>query len=327
MWKRLRSEPERLPTPTGAFQPIPPPSTGCSDPAKLSADPILANACHCQEATNAAIDLVNTYAQQVEDYNKDLVDYKAYVAAKDDYEQCALNGNCQGEYARYQLEYDNNYKNQKKLWTTCRENTNGNKENASSICASDLESGWVSTQEFVFCTLNTTPPNIGNGNQPQGSCSGGKCFNGIASKCQRTLAKAQSDWEPYFRGAVKSPDKVDPPQPPEFDAQIAITCCSQSFKNINGDTVKIYDITQECSAEVNKYITDVNDGTPPDTLPPNYDAPPQGAPPNEEAPASLKTFAIVLIAVAVLVFWVGVRLRKRSQKSKTPAPPPLAPSS
>ena len=319
MWRS--TEPAPLPTPTGAFQPIPPPSTGCSDPAKLKEDPDLAALCSCQAATNSTIALVNTYVGQVEKYNSDLTAYEAATFKLDAYDRCANDGVCLGDYDSYQSEFDNNYKNQQLYTNGAFGCTTANQSLRDEYCKTDYNNGWnyvPGTDVNAYC--NSSPPNVG----------GGAC---CTNKCQRSITQALKDWKPYFRSRAPEPYVPPPPVIPEFDAQIAITCCSQSFKNIEGDTVKIYDITQQFSAEVNKYITDVENGTlPPSTLPPNYYAPAPGAEPSDEpAPEGLKTFAIVLIIVAVVVFiimmiWVGVRLRKRSQK-KTSAPTPLAPPS
>jgi len=322
MWRS--TEPAALPTPTGAFQPIPPPSTGCSDPAKLNADPNLAASCSCQAATNSTIALVNTYVGQVEKYNSALTAYEAATFKLHAYERCASDGYCLGDYSTYQAVFDNNYKNQQLYTKSAFGCTTANQSLRDGYCKTDYGNGWnyvPGTDVNAYCT--SSPPNVG----------GGTC---CTNKCQRSLTQALSEWKPYFRSSSGAPEPYVPPEPqiPEFDAQIAITCCSQTFDNISaGNTVKIYDITQQCSAEVNKYITDVENGTlPPGTLPPNYYAPAPGAEPSDEpAPEGLQLFAIVLIIVAVVVFiimmiWVGVRLRKRSQK-KTSAPTPLAPPS
>jgi len=297
MWRS--TEPAPIPVPTGSFQTILAPSTGCSDPVKLANDKNLAAACSCQAATNSVVELVNTYVQAVEDYNSDLDIYKEYVSTLDDYEQCAKFGACTGDYAIYQAQFDA-LKNEKKRWNNCVLCFNlNNKGTSDQYCRDDFGVGY----EYV--------------DQAEGSCAAGSCLG----NCRRTTSQAQKDWEPIFRAIPDiKPDTVVQPQVPEFDAQVAITCCSQNFNNIRGDTVKIYDITQECSAQVNKYITDVNNNTlPPGTLPPN---PPGSFPVDgeEPAPAGLQTFAIVLIIVAVLVFiammiWVGVRLRKRRASS------------
>jgi hypothetical protein len=313
MW-RSTEPPTHLPTPTGAFQPIPPPSTGCSDPAKLKEDPDLAALCSCQAATNSTIALVNTYVGQVEKYNRDLDIYEKQATQQSNWSRCANDGKCLGEYANYQSEYDNNYKNFEKYTIAdypCKADPNIENNKKKEECAK-YGTGWVYSSDQVNARCGTSPPEVGGG-----SC----CTN----KCKRTPELSLQDWEIYFRGKEGEPYPYPlptQPQVPEFNAQIAITCCSQSFKNIKGDTVKIYDITQQCSAEVNKYITEVENGTlPPGTLPPNYYAPAPGAEPSDEAaPEGLQVFAIVLIIVAVVVFiimmiWVGVRLRKRSQKA------------
>ena len=313
MWKNRSAETDPLIVPTGTVPLVSNPK--CLDAALLQTNQDLANACACQSATNSTINLTNTYIGQVEAYNTALMKYTDYLNKKDNYEQCATSGKCTGDYASYQAEFDNDYKNQIKTWQNCVPCSIG-EVTATQYCNNDFDKGG-NGYTFVGMVEGAT------------ICTVGLCLG----KCQRTTTQAQQDWEPVFRGKVASPTSVSQPQVPQFDAQIAITCCSQNFDNISaGNTVKIYDITQQCSAEVNKYIQQVATGElPTGTLPPNYDAPPQGTPPDDTAPVGLQTFAIVLIIVAVLVFiammiWVGVRLRKRSQKAKTPTPPAPTPT-
>lgn len=299
MWRgrALRStETEPLPTPDTFADYVRNPA--CSDPAKLNAKPDLAAACACEAATNSSIELANTYIQQVKDYNTALEGYNAYLNNKADYEQCAVSGRCTGNYASYQSEFDNDYKNEIKIWQNCVPCGTG-EVTATQFCNNDFDSEG-NGYNFVGMVEGKT------------KCTAGLCLG----KCQRTTSQAQKDWEPVFRGKVETPTAVSQPQVPAFDAQIAITCCSLSFDRFTANSINIKDVAQTCSAEVNKYIEQVENGElPAGTLPPNYNAPPQGDAP-EEAPAGLQTFAIVLIIVAVLVFiammiWVGVRLRKR----------------
>lgn len=323
MWKSAETDP--IPVPTGTIPLVSNPK--CLDQALLRTNQDLAAACACESATNSTINLTNTYIGQVKQYNRELVIYNQQVTQQTNWSRCANDGVCLGEYANYQSEYNDNYKNFEKYTIAdypCKVDPNISNETKKQECAK-YGTGWVSSSDQVKAKCGSSPPTVGD----QYAC----CTN----KCKRTPELALQDWKTYFRGQEGEPYPYPlptQPQVPQFDAQIAITCCSQNFDNISaGNTVKIYDITQQCSAEVNRYIQQVAAGElPTGTLPPNYDAPPQGTPPDDTAPAGLQTFAIVLIVVAVLVFiammiWVGVRLRKRSQKAKTPAPTPLAPPS
>lgn len=305
MWRS--TVPEPIPLPTGSsFQQIPAPSTGCSDPVKLQSDPNLAAACSCQAATNSVIGLVNAYVGQVEQFNADLRVYKELDKKKEEYDNC-LKGTCQGAYAQYQSQYDellDELRGQIKCFT------DRNRTISDTYCSNDHGPGWVWKE--------TPPPPSSKPNPPcTTNCKACDTNTQYRGYCKRSSTLLSSDWKRKLNSQVTVPIVPDPPQEPPFDAQVAIACCSQNFSNIEGDTVKIYDITQECSAQVNKYITDVNNNTlPPGTLPPN----PAGSFPvdgEEPAPAGLQTFAIVLIIVAVLVFiammiWVGIRLRKRN---------------
>ena len=316
MWKSAETVP--IPVPTGTIPLVSNPK--CLDQALLRTNQDLAAACACEAATNSTINLTNTYIKQVEAYNTQLSVYQSASENYDNWERCATDGVCLGAYTTYQSDFDDNYKNQQIYWEKAAGCATLTPALRDDYCKNDYGQGWNYVPgSDVAAKCGSSPPEV----------DGGAC---CASKCQRSISQALLDWAPHFRSTVAAPYVPPPPQVPQFDAQIAITCCSQNFDNISaGNTVKIYDITQHCSAEVNRYIQQVAAGElPPGTLPPNYDAPPQGTPPDDTAPAGLQTFAIVLIIVAVLVFiammiWVGVRLLKRSQK-KTPAPTPTPPA-
>lgn len=300
MWRTT----EPIPVPTGSAIPLVA-NPNCQDQAKLASTPGLASACACERATNEAINLTNTYVQQVEKYNTDLATYNTYLRQLDLYEQCAKNGNCTDTYASFQADFDTNYKNQKKYTKSSFGCATADQKLRDQYCKDDYGSGWnyvEGSNVSAFC--NTSPPSTG----------GGAC---CTNKCQRSLSQAQKEWNPVFRNKQLPPTPVARPTPPEFDGNIVITCCSQNFNDIEGDTVKIYDITQTCTAEVNQYINDVASGTTtaPPPNPPGAPGTPQ-APADPEAPRELQTTAIVLIVVAVAVFiammiWVAVRLRKR----------------
>ena len=294
-----------IPVPTGPVAPVANPN--CQNQALLTTNKDLATWCACINSMNATVDAVNGYLSLVEEYNIQVDAYNANT----DYENCKSNGICLGNYIQYQSDFDDNFKNQKKLWTTCYPDVNNNRgDGATRICVESHGSGWVSNLDYQNCKLNSSPPDLTTG-------------VGLTTNCQRTPEQALAEWKIYFGNKV--PDPYIPtvaPQPPQFDFTNAITCCSQSFTNIQAtNAVKIHDITQTCSATINNTIQQAADGTlPAGTTPPN------ATPPDTTAPAGLQTFAIVLIGVAVLVFiammiWVGVRLRKRSQKAKTPTPP------
>ena len=302
----------------------------CLDQALLRTNQDLAAACACEAATNSTINLTNTYIGQVEAYNTQLDVYTRLKQKKAEYDNC-VNGICQGTYAEYQAQYDAYEKEVRGTYKCYDSNVNKAALTSDETCILDGPGeGWIVDYD-QWAGVSEPPCSSYQGARNDrvcGDCDGPTIKVQHRLYCKRSPSTLSNDWNRYFNSQVIVPIVPPPPQVPQFDAQIAITCCSQNFDNISaGNTVKIYDITQQCSAEVNRYIQQVAAGElPPGTLPPNYDAPPQGTPPDDTAPAGLQTFAIVLIIVAVLVFiammiWVGVRLRKRSQK-KTPAPTP-----
>lgn len=272
--------------------------TGCSDAALLRSNKNLATACACQETTNKIISLVDTYRRQVIQYNQEAIAYNLYLRNNDDYEQCAENGGCYGDYEQYQSQYKS-IRDETKPWK------NGcafaiNAETRDQFCVDDHGSGWRYIGE-------------------DGNCNVANVYKGV---CQRSSGQALADWGAKFRSMENKPNPVSKPTPPPFNAQIAVTCCSQNLSDINGDSVEIYNITQQCSAEVNTYIQNVAEGNT-TALPPNYDAPPPNTDPDV---AGLQTWQIVLIAVGAILFiaiilWLGIRFR---QKRKSTADVPTA---
>ena len=164
-WRTMRDAlPEPLPTPEKLADPVVNPS--CSDPDKLAADANLALACTCEAQVNSSILLANTYIQQVYDYNAAVEEYRKYKIASSDYEQCASFGQCSGDYASYQTDYEVNYRDQTKLvngaYDLCNQRTDSTKNQ---YCVNDFGSGWsypgTRTETKGAQCGSKNPPNLG----------------------------------------------------------------------------------------------------------------------------------------------------------------------
>jgi hypothetical protein len=279
----------------------------CSDPAKLDENEYLRQVCACQAGVNAAINASNTYVRRVQTYNSD---YEAYIKESTKYtqwENCATSGLCEGDYASYQKEFNNTYKNEERYFK-------------SSVSCPGIYSNKVAT-------YNSACQQYGAGWEWVGTELGAKCSapgDSLADcccctgKCKRTLDKAQADWKTYFTSVESKPYVRATPVLEDFNNTSAITCCSIGFDNLSaGGNITISDIATTCSAEVNSAI-DYAATVPTGALPPNYDVKFQG--PNGTE-LGLPLYAIILITVVALVVvalvvFVAVRASRRKKEQQ-----------
>jgi len=282
----------------------------CADAAALKADPALAALCSCAESTAALTEATDLYKLQLDKYNNDLIEYRNFEA----YDACLKNGSCINYDTIYNTTYQakyNEYKNAVRGMYGCF--LDSNRYTSNDYCEDDAGPGWIYTYNRNEAV--SQPP---CDKQPTTSCSA--CdLNQRRGYCKRSSSQLKTDWSEHFVETAKRPSVSTQPQPPSFNPQVAISCCSQTLTDFEAEKITIEDISQQCSAEINNNINKYEtDGTIPPTLPVNDPEPDN--PKEPEVPEGLKIFEIVLIVVAILVFiammiWVGIKLRKRSSAS------------
>jgi len=279
-------------------------SSACQDEATVATDPELGALCACQESSAAVTEAVNTYKVSLEKYNSDLEEYRKYEA----YKACLETGSCDNYDNIYSTQFKaqyNKYRDEVRGMNKCF--VDSNKYTSTAFCEDDAGPGWI--YSFNQNQGVTQPPCNKTNNTSCDTCGTGGERRGY---CKRSTTQLNDDWRKYFSDNATLPKVNTPPQTPPPLGNVISQCCIQTFSNFEADKIKIDNVSQQCTAEIN---TSINYYTENGELPPPPAPVGAGDPP---APEGLQTFAIVLIVVAVLVFlammiWVGVRLKKRRE--------------
>lgn len=271
----------------------PDPTDPCNDPNLIKEKPALKSACDCSKASNAYSDQVKQYNEKKRQYEEvELPYYNVLQNDKKDYE-AMINVYKQWGDKKTVLQ------NEQRQFKECQGRTWYTKDQWEYTCVKDYGNGW----EYI-----------------PGSDSMSGCGLNSRGKCRRTNAQITKDLNDAGY-KLWAPPVIDSPKPASAPASTPITCCSQTFDNIQtgaGGKVEIKGVSQECKTEINNQITNAlavpsqpsKTDTKTTTSTPSSkpaDTPPTDTPPAETPPAEEESIVPTVVAVvACLVIGGGL---------------------
>lgn len=267
----------------------PDPTDPCNDPNLIKEKPALKSACDCSKASNNYSDQVKQYNEKQRQYEEiELPYYNALQNDKKDYEKM-INVYKQWGDKKSELQ------NEQRLFKECQGRTWYTKDQWEFTCVKDYGNGW----EYI-----------------PGSDSMSGCGLNSRGKCRRTTAQITKDlndagyklWAPPV---IDSPKVASPP------ASTPITCCSQTFDNIQagaGGKVEIKGVSQECKTEIKNQIENAikpppapaskteTKTTTPSTATPSSTTPSSTTPAETPAETTAEEPSVVPTVVGIIVF-------------------------
>jgi hypothetical protein len=240
----------------------------------------LKSACSCQKASNDYSDQVRLYNTANEQYQVNLQYYNTLQQDRNDYEKKI------GDYKSWG-DKQSELQGEQLFFKQCQGKLGYSQDQWEYTCVKDYGNGW----EYV-----------------KGSDTMASCGLYSRGKCRRTNAQVIKDLNDAGY-KLWAPPSYSAPSPPSAPASTPITCCSQSFDNIQtgaGGKVVIQGVSQTCKTEINKQIKDASK---PDEAP-EKPADEGTAPPAEEKPAAnevpiemyIAGGAAIVIVIAALAF-------------------------
>jgi hypothetical protein len=265
---------------------IPDPTDPCNAPKPLKES--LASACACQKASSDFSDQVRIYNTANEQYQINLQYYNTLQQDKSDYEKKI------GDYKSWG-DKQTELQGEQLFFKQCQGKLGYSQDQWEYTCVKDYGNGW----EYV-----------------RGSDTMADCGLYSRGKCKRTNAQVIKDLNDAGY-KLWAPPSFSAPSQPSAPASAPITCCSQSFDNIQagaGGKVVIQGVSQSCKTEINNQIQkalapDVNVKTKEGTQTSASKAVTDNTPPaeEEEKPASpigmyLAGGAAAVVVIAALAF-------------------------
>lgn len=282
------------------------PTDPCNAPNLLREKPSLASACACQKASSDFSDQVRIYNTANDQYQVDLQYYNTLQQDKNDYDKKINTYKSWGDKM-------NQLQTEQLPFKECQGRYFYTTDQWEYTCVKDYGLGWEyvkGSDTMVGCGLN----------------SKGKCKRTNAQLIKELNDSGYKLWAPPNFAA---------PKQPTAPASAPITCCSQSFDNIQagaGGKVVIQGVSQSCKTEINNQIEkalkpdlsiatkegtnttaskNVTDNTPPPPPPPEQQ-------PSEET--SNGTYVVAGGVAAVVVIGIIIYAMKASAATAAAAP-------